>query len=332
MTWRDQLRPASFRGVPFQVRLADLRGGRSEVVHEYPQRDRPYVEDTGREPRTFRVTAYVLGDDYLDQRDRLVEVLERPPAGFPFDAGGPLVLPTWGLLRAHARSYRVTEETRSGRMATIELEFTETEDPPTEQPALERVAPGPAADELAAAASDAAGGVVEAGLTVAGVVQSVRDATRAALDAAAAAVSSLNVLRGPIADLEALQDQVEGLASAAAELATSPVELVVALRNTIDTVFDAAADVRGALTAYQTLFDVVDVDLAPGSGAAATAANANAVLVRDLTRSLALSGALRASARVPGSRARTRWRPVRRSRPGSTRYSRSSTVARSGRS
>ena len=41
------LRPASFRGVPFKVMDSDDGRGRATVIHEFPMRDQVYVEDLG---------------------------------------------------------------------------------------------------------------------------------------------------------------------------------------------------------------------------------------------------------------------------------------------
>lgn len=43
--WRDRLRDASFRGVPFSVDDDDASFGRRVQLHEYPKRDKPYTED-----------------------------------------------------------------------------------------------------------------------------------------------------------------------------------------------------------------------------------------------------------------------------------------------
>lgn len=129
MSWRDELRRvniggrqvigASFRGVPFFVDAADRGGGRRAVVHEFPLRDDPYVEDLGRKARSFRIDGYVIGDDYLAQRDALLSALE--------DASGPgeLVHPYYGLLRAVCVSLSVREMRAEGAMATFSLEFAE---------------------------------------------------------------------------------------------------------------------------------------------------------------------------------------------------------------
>ena len=92
MTWKDRLQDASFRGVPFKVEEESAGTGRRVETHEYPNRDKPYTEDLGKV--TFRpsITAYVVGDDCFDQRDRLIDALNKP-------GPGTLVHPTYGELK-----------------------------------------------------------------------------------------------------------------------------------------------------------------------------------------------------------------------------------------
>lgn len=91
MTWREQIKgvPASFRGVPFKTTDTDGRFGRRKVVHEYPQRDLPYVEDLGMATKELVINGYVLGDDYLQQREALIKALSE-------EGPGQLVHPRWG--------------------------------------------------------------------------------------------------------------------------------------------------------------------------------------------------------------------------------------------
>lgn len=118
MTWRNQLLSASFRGVAFKYRDAESSGGRRLVVHEYPTRDEPDTEDLGRKAREFTIEAYVLGDDYIAHRDRLVSALE--------EAGpGSLVHPYRGQISVVVRDFRFTESTREGGLARFSISFVE---------------------------------------------------------------------------------------------------------------------------------------------------------------------------------------------------------------
>lgn len=91
MSWRDQLQPASFRGVAFHTVSDSATFGRRSVLHEFPFRDLPYVEDMGRKAREIRIVGFVLGADYLTALDSLIDAIEQP-------GSGKLVHPTLGEL------------------------------------------------------------------------------------------------------------------------------------------------------------------------------------------------------------------------------------------
>jgi prophage DNA circulation protein len=113
------LRPASFRGVPFQVDASELEVGRRVEVHEYPQRDKPHAEDLGRLARGINVDGFVVGADYLAQAKRLSDALE--------EAGpGALVHPWLGDMMVSLRGdpVRVMFNTQLG-YARISMSFVE---------------------------------------------------------------------------------------------------------------------------------------------------------------------------------------------------------------
>ncbi|MFB9087676.1 DNA circularization N-terminal domain-containing protein [Erwinia tracheiphila] len=94
-SWRGRLADGkgSFRGVPFRmIEDTTLTGGRRIVRHEYPLRDEGLTEDMGRALRQYAFTAVVVGDDYFDQRDALINALEAGDVG-------ELVHPNWGTLK-----------------------------------------------------------------------------------------------------------------------------------------------------------------------------------------------------------------------------------------
>lgn len=61
--WPRTLRQASFRGVSFHVEKDTVETGRRLVIHEFPLKDDPYIEDLGRDTNKLNVTAYLVGND-----------------------------------------------------------------------------------------------------------------------------------------------------------------------------------------------------------------------------------------------------------------------------
>lgn len=94
--WPATLAPASYRGAHFFVEHDEVETGRRLVVHQFPHKDEPYVEDLGRDANKISVTAYVVGDDADGQERSLRTACE---------SKGPamLVLPIDRML-AHCES------------------------------------------------------------------------------------------------------------------------------------------------------------------------------------------------------------------------------------
>lgn len=105
--------------MPFKVDTAALTAGRRLARHEYPQRDIPYLEDLGKKAREYKVEAFVLGDDFMAQRDELLRAIESPGAG-------QLVHPYFGTLQVVVSGEtQVTQSTREGGIARFSLVFVE---------------------------------------------------------------------------------------------------------------------------------------------------------------------------------------------------------------
>lgn len=161
MSWRENLRPASFRGARFFVDVAGQQGGRRQVGYEFPKRDKPYAEDMGRRGRRFSVQAYVIGPDYTDARDVLIAAMEQ-------EGPGLLVRPTFGEILASPETYSVQESRVRGNIAEFDMVFIEPGNamdfaPSADTQAVVRTLAG-AASGAAATAIDrtlAAGGTVD---------------------------------------------------------------------------------------------------------------------------------------------------------------------------
>lgn len=118
MGWREELRPASFRGVPFLVESSEQQIGRRAVQTEYPGRDEPCPEDLGRRAWSDSLAAFVLGDNHLEQANRLTEALnQRGP--------GELVHPYLGTLLVQIGEASVRHSNREGGMSSFTIPLME---------------------------------------------------------------------------------------------------------------------------------------------------------------------------------------------------------------
>ncbi|WBT59334.1 DNA circularization protein [Kosakonia oryzendophytica] len=119
MAWKDRLVDASFRGVAFKVESEDAGVGRRVETHEFPNRDKPYTEDLGKVSFRPNISAYVIGEDCYDQRDRLIEALNKP-------GPGTLIHPSYGEVKVCVDGEaRVSTSASDGRMVRFDLRFVE---------------------------------------------------------------------------------------------------------------------------------------------------------------------------------------------------------------
>jgi len=137
LPFRDNLMPASFRGVRFHAEVVARENGRRVVQHQFPKKELPYAEDMGRAAKSFTVRAYYatfpLDDpnadpryrrDYRVGRDLLIGALE--------STAGPatLQLGTFKPETVVVTKYRVTEEDKLGGYVVFDIEFAEFGLPP----------------------------------------------------------------------------------------------------------------------------------------------------------------------------------------------------------
>ena len=118
MAFLSNLRPASFRGVSFDVQSTKLQVGRRVQVFEYPQRDIPFVEDLGRAARTITVTAVITGNDYISRMKKLIAACEK-------EGSGRYVDPWLGTMTVTPKSTS-SPTFDSIRVATITITFVES--------------------------------------------------------------------------------------------------------------------------------------------------------------------------------------------------------------
>lgn len=150
--WMAKLRDASFRGVPFVMLEGNGRFGRRSVVHEYPYRDTVWVEDLGRSARRIDVQGFLVGDDCIAQRDRMIAACETGG-----DDKAVLIHPTYGWLTVNLLGPLIVKEVwDKGRMFEIGFSFIESGEKefPTAQSASEEAVSAAADGADAAAGAD----------------------------------------------------------------------------------------------------------------------------------------------------------------------------------
>lgn len=242
--WRKKMRPATFRGVTFNVISSEFTGGRRTVKHAYPFRDKVFSEDMGRAGRSFPVEAFLVGDDFLDQVEDLVEALET-------EGPGELVHPYFGTHTVIAPKFTVRVSRDEGGYATISVEFDHTDTEPTfpsvtvDAKALMDVS---ADDAFAAAGVDltALHNLTDLSVSAISKVAGVIDA----------AGSQLGALLGPTTAtaqaLSSLQASLAGLVEDAESLVRSPADLLEQLGDMFLALTppDPRAGVAALLAAY----------------------------------------------------------------------------------
>jgi prophage DNA circulation protein len=114
--WLATLWPASYMGVAFFFESDEETGGRSLRVHEFPNRDDPFVEDLGEAPRVYKGSAYIHGDD-VDLKS--LDLSETFASAGP----GTLVLPLYGPIEVQCRSFTRRHERDKLGYVAYQIEF-----------------------------------------------------------------------------------------------------------------------------------------------------------------------------------------------------------------
>ena len=119
MTVIKDMHVASFRRVRFLVSSETVMRGKKTVMHEYPNSDQRYVEELGKLPPTFSLTAIVHGDDAITQRFRLENALEQRGLG-------TLVHPIYGELKVAVLNFSVSSNQTSVGQFVFDIQFAQS--------------------------------------------------------------------------------------------------------------------------------------------------------------------------------------------------------------
>jgi len=181
-TWRNKLRPASFRGVEFGVKEAELSTGRRTAKHEFPGKDIGYTEDLGRKLRGFPLQGFVIGSNYMLLRDRLISACEK-------SGSGQLIHPYLGTKEVVCLDCKVREVDHDGGMAIFSLVFDEAGElvyPAATSDALSQLSA--AADDVQSAAAAVLEAIYDVGGLVGAAIAAVQDKLNSVTDVIDSAV------------------------------------------------------------------------------------------------------------------------------------------------
>lgn len=123
MSWQDDLRQASFRGVPFGVHDGTAQFGRRTVEHQYPFRDIPYLEDLGRAGRKINLTGFLLENDLVYDGGDVIDQLEQMIAAAETKGLGELIHPVLGSLQVSLPEGGLSVEFRAEDGGYVKLGF-----------------------------------------------------------------------------------------------------------------------------------------------------------------------------------------------------------------
>jgi len=115
MGWKEKLQPASFRGVPFSVEYAPVIGGRNIVIHQFPGQDNPHNEDLSKKPREFPIDGFIVGENFVEQSEKLISAFEEAGPGI-------LVHPWHGRVLVSVPDYHIGFGAKDGRMCTVSFQ------------------------------------------------------------------------------------------------------------------------------------------------------------------------------------------------------------------
>lgn len=279
MAWRDRLLNASFRGISFKIEESDYGIGRRNHMHQFANRDKPYLQDLGSDAEEFNLSGYIIQSvgndfDYFGQRDNLIRALKAKGSGI-------LIHPFFGMKKVGlVGQARIRENFSEGGIARFDMTFKESG---------ERVLPVALKDFLSA---------------IDNKINEVMDVAGDAFYIAYNAVASFQdvastVISRSIGTIQIAITCMEGIATKIINESTDNVNLI---RNSIDDIISSPNDIFNAIKNSANSF-VIAVGLGDkvleeqnrtagfaGEGSLATGTKASDIFASQMTISTTVTG------------------------------------------
>jgi prophage DNA circulation protein len=242
--WRDDLLPASFRGVTGHVTDSGLGGklGRRIAKHEYPLREgAPNVDDMGPVGEEFPVEFFYVGDDVKAWREEMRIAINTP-------GPGKLVHPRLGEMMVQIGDARWRYK---GNKESVVMTFHQAApESPTTQTTDTAVTLSDSAASCLAAAEQLGGDVLEQAADEGFSLETIIDTVQNAGD-------TLRQINGRIdAALQPVQDAaqaIDALGNEINELISQPRSAIAAIAGAVSEVLGLSNDISSALDGYKNL-------------------------------------------------------------------------------
>lgn len=120
-----ELSESSFRGVPFYTNSTELSSGHRLTDHKFINGGTK-TEDNGLDNKTFKISAYIGGENYLNEKTNLINALD-------IIGTGTLVDMFYGTLTVEVETYSFKEDKRNLGQATVDITFKKAENEAIEE-------------------------------------------------------------------------------------------------------------------------------------------------------------------------------------------------------
>lgn len=110
----EELNKSSFRGLPFFTEETNHSGGKRITEHNFINGGNE-TEDNGLKNKTFKIKAYLVGNDYLSQKEELIKALD-------VLGSGTLIDKFYGTVEVEVDVWTMKESTK--RLGAVDFEIT----------------------------------------------------------------------------------------------------------------------------------------------------------------------------------------------------------------
>jgi len=256
MAWKDNLRKGSFRGVEFFIDTSAYTTGRRRVLHEFPNREKPFTEDLGRIADSFEIEGHVLGDDYFETKKDLVRVFQQ-------SGSGELIHPFWGSQIVQVGTVTISESNLEGAIAKFSASFVEAGDDRFPKGANDKGAflNQTAEDALVKTKED-----FEKDFSILGLPASAVQSARDGVSAATTLFNNTVGKAGDVADaITQLAFQTRNLEAEINDLLQAPDQLAARLLDSLDLLSDAFSGDKEKTKALGDIFGFGESNVTGGT-------------------------------------------------------------------